>query len=195
MTPRTPTAGRLIGPAVVFLLLLLAGPAQATGTGGVDISPYPGVVDGKQVTAFHAKIPSSGSLRVQYALRNTTNRTATARLFAAKALTNGHGHFTIGPAGSSPYLSFADQQVSLKPRETRIASFLIQAGTEGRPSGKVYGAIVVEVKHGSVIAQAAVVVYLEPGRRVPLPLLIVLIAAGLLALAGLGFLIVVRRRS
>jgi hypothetical protein len=195
MTTPTPTAGRFLGPAVVSVLLLFAAPAHAAGTGGVDLSPFPGVVNGKQITAFHAKVPASGDVRVQYALRNTTDKFATARLFSAQALTNVHGNFTLGAAGSSPYLSFADQQVTLKPHETRIESFTVHPGPRGRPSGKAYGAIVVEVKHGSVIQQAATVVYLQPGPRVPLPLLLVLIAVVLLALTGLGFLIVVRRRS
>jgi hypothetical protein len=184
-----------LGPAVVFVLLLLTGPAHAAGTGGVDVSPYPGVVDGKQVTAFHAKVPSSGDVRVQYALRNTTDKPATARLFCAKAQRDSAGKFTIGAPGSSPYLSFADKEISLKPREIRIESFMVHAGPQGRPSGTAYGAIVVAARHGSVIEQAATVVYLEPGRRVPLPLLIVLIAIGVLGLAGLGLLIAVRRRA
>lgn len=182
-------------PAVGLLLLLLVLPARAAGTGGVDISPYPGIVGGKQVTAFHAKVPSRGDVTVQYALRNTTDKTATARLFAAKAMRGSNGDFTIGTAGSSPYLSFPDQQVSLKPREIRIASFTVHPSPDGRPKNETYGALVVEVRNGSVIQQAATVVYLKPGRSVPLPLLIVLIAIAVLALAGLGFLVVVRRRA
>lgn len=176
------------------LLLLLAPPAAAAGTGGVDISPYPGVVDGRQVTAFHAQVPSRGDSTVRYVLRNTTGHTATARLFGTAASRDAQGRFTIGPAGSSPYLGFADQQVSLAPHETRMATFTVHPGPHGRPQGKAYAAVVVEVRNGSVIAQAATVVYLERGRTIPLPLLVVLVATGLLAAAGVGVLVVSRRR-
>ncbi|MCW2599187.1 MAG: hypothetical protein JWM02_1016 [Frankiales bacterium] len=192
---RRPIAGRLVRPAVVVLFLfLLAGPAQAAGTGGVDISPYPSLVDGKQLTAFHAKVPPNGDVTVQYALRNVTDKTATARLYSTMAQRDGQGAFTIGVAGSSPYLGFPDQKVSLKAHETRLGSFTVHPGSKGRPKGQVYGAIVVEVTNGSVVQQAATVVYLQPGPLVPLPLLIVLIAVGVLALATLGFVVAVRRR-
>lgn len=193
MTLSTSTAGRLVRPAVALLLLLLVLPARAAGTGGIDISPYPGIVDGKQITAFHVSVPSRGRSTVKYALRNTTDKPATARLFASSAARKG-GSFTIGVSGSSPYLSFKDQTVTLQPKETRIAEFSVHPGPQGRPAKEAYGALVVEVKNGSIIQQAATVVYLKPGRLVPLPLLIVLIAVGVLALAGLGFLVSVRRR-
>lgn len=187
-------------PAVSFVLLLLALlagalPAGAAGTGGINISPYPGVVDGKPISAFHAKVPASGSTSVRYALRNTTDHAATARLFATKATRDSTGRFTIGSAGSSPYVHFTDGSVTLKPREVRLSSFSVTAGPHGRPAGKAYAALVVEVRAGSVIQQAATVVYLEPGPRLPLPLLVVLIAAGLLALVGLGLLYARRRRA
>jgi hypothetical protein len=179
---------------VLVSSLLLVVPAHAAGTGGVDISPYPGVVDGKQVSAFHATVPSSGDTTVRYSLRNTTGAVATARLFAASASRDSSGRFTIGAAGSSPYLGFPDQQVSLKPHETRIASFTVHPSPQGRPKGSAYGALVVEVKNGSIIQQAATVVYLKPGRTVPLPVLVVLVAVGLLLLAGAGLLAARRRR-
>jgi hypothetical protein len=194
---RTRTAARLVRTAVLAVLaaLLLPGSAFGAGTGGVDVSPYPGVVNGKQVTAFHAKVPSRGSSTVEYALRNTTGKPATARLFAAKALLGSKGSFTIGPAGSSPYVAFKDRQVTLAPHETRIASFRITPGPGGRPKGTVYGALVVEVKNGAIIQQAATVIYLEPGRLVPLPVLFVIIAITLLVLLGLALLVARRKRQ
>lgn len=178
----------------LLLALVAGGPALAAGTGGVDISPYPGVKDGKQITAFHVRVPSRGHDTVRYALRNTTAKPATARLFGARA-TRTNDTFTIGPAGSSPYLVFPDRSVTLKPNETRIESFRVQPGPDGRPKGKAYAALVVEVKNGSVIQQAATVVYLEPGRLVPLPLLVVIIAVGLLVLMGAGLLLSRRRTA
>lgn len=179
--------------ALVVWLALVTQPALAAGTGGVDVSPYPGVVNGKQVTAFHTRVPSRGDAVVRYSLRNTTNQPAAARLFSASASRTG-GQFTIGAAGSSPYISFPDAQVTLKPQETRISSFTVHAGPDGVAAGS-YGAIVVEVKHGSIVQQAAVVVYLSRASTVSLPLLVISIAIAVLLLAGTGFVLVARHRT
>ncbi len=72
----TTTAGRLVRAAVVAFLLLLAVPAGAAGTGGVEVTPLPGIVDGKQVTAFHVRMPRSGTSEVPFALRNLTGEPA-----------------------------------------------------------------------------------------------------------------------
>ncbi|MGZ6827077.1 MAG: hypothetical protein ACXVGH_09815, partial [Mycobacteriales bacterium] len=137
---------------------------------------------------------SRGSSAVRYSLRNTTGHVASARLFGTAASRDASGRFTIGAAGSSPYLGFADQQVTLQPHETRLATFSVHPGPHGRPAGKAYAALVVEVRNGSVIQQAATVVYLEPGRTIPLPLLVVLVAVAVLVLAGLAVLVTSRRR-
>ena len=186
MTLRTPAV-------VLVLLLLFAAPAGAVGTGGVDINPYPGVVNGKQVTAFRALVPSRGATKVEYSLRNTTAKPASARLFAASSVRT-TGKFTIGTAGSSPYIDFPDRTVVLQPNETRVESFEVHPGPDGRPQDDAYGAIVVEVKNGSIVQQAAVVVYLERGRTVPLPVILVVAAVAVLSLAALGFLLALRRR-
>jgi hypothetical protein len=177
---------------LVALLLLagtayLGGPAHAAGTGGIEVSPYPGVVDGHQVTAFHVKVPSRGSVAVRYSLRNTTGAAVRGRLYAASAVSDGHGGWTIGDPGSSSYVDLADQQVSLAANETRLASFDAH-GPAGRRA-----AVVVEVKQGSVVTRAATLVYLERGRAVPLPVLLVGAAALLVLLVG-GALLLARRR-
>jgi len=192
-----PAAGRLVRPAVAFLLLFLwlfvwLAPANGAGTGGIEVTPIPGIVDGRQVTAFHVKVPSRDDLRVPYALRNTLTRTASARLYATAAFPDGRGGYSLGGAGSSPYVSMQDATVTLKAGEVRRSSFRVHAGPDGRPGGTKYAAVVVEVRDGSVVKQAATLVYLKAGRLVPLPLLIVLLAVALLVLAGLA-LVVVRR--
>jgi hypothetical protein len=174
--------------AVLLLVLAVPVPARAAGTGGIEVSPYPGVVDGHQVTAFHVKVPSRGTTQVRYSLRNTTARPVHGRLYAASASPDGRGGWTVGGPGSSPYIALADQQVSLKANETRLASF----GAHG-PAGE-HAAVVVEVTQGSVVTRAATLVYLERGRRVPLPVLLVGVAVLLLLLAGAGVWLVRRRR-
>lgn len=194
MTDASSAVVRCLRAAVVGvlagLLALSGGTAvQAAGTGGVELSPYPGVVDGKQVTAFHVTVPrGGGSTSVRYALRNTTTSPKSARLYAASAQRT-QGSWTIGDAGSSPYLDFPDRTVSLRPNEVRIASFRVH----GEVSDKEFGALVVEVSNGSITQRAATLVYLEPGRRVPLPVLVVG-AAVLLLLVAAGGVALARRR-
>lgn len=177
--------------AALLLLGLSSAPAQAAGTGGIELSPYPGVVDGKQVTAFHVSVPSRGSTTVRYSLRNTTDAAVTGRLYAASARPDGHGGWSVGEAGSARHVRFSDRQVSLAPHETRIASFPV----EGKVSGTQYEALVVEVRQGSVVTRAATLVYLKPGRVVPLPVLLVGAAVLVLLLAGGGVVVAGRRRA
>ena len=188
----TSTAGRLVRSAVVVLLLWLAIPASAAGTGGIEISPYPGVVNGKQVTAFRATLPRDGSSRsVKYSLRNTTSSPRTAKLYAASATRSAQGEFTVGDAGSSPYLSFASQTVTLPGGASRVASF--QA--HGKLKDKAYAALVVEVTQGAVTQRAATIVYLSPGPVIPVPVLLGIGAAVLIAAVGVGLWLVRRRAS
>jgi hypothetical protein len=147
------------------------------------------VVDGRQVTAFHVKVPTRGSKEVTYSLRNTTNHPVRGRLYAATAAPDGQNGWTVGGAGSSRYVELPDQQTTLKPHETRLQTFRVH----GKVEGTEHAAVVVEVKQGAVVTRAATLVYLERGRSVPLPLVIVGIAVLLLLAAG-GAVAWVRRR-
>jgi hypothetical protein len=180
VTSSNATAGRLLGPAVAAFLTfwVLSGPAQAAGTGGIEVSPYPGLVNGHQVTAFHVKPPTRGDLTVRYSLRNTTEAPVSGRLYAASA-------------ASTPYVSLKAQDVTLKPHEIRVATFT----AHGRVSGKKYAAIVVEVRNGAIVQRAATLVYLEKGRTVPVPLLLALLAALVLVLAAVAVAVVGRYRG
>lgn len=146
-------AGLLL--ALLLALFLPAGAAGAAGTGGIDVSPYPGVLDGKQVTAFHPDVPARGSSTVRYALHNTTDSTASARISAARADRDSAGRFTLEQAGSSGYLEFPDQHVTLTAHEVRIVSLTVHPSKAGRPTGTVYGALGIEVRNGAIVQQAA----------------------------------------
>jgi hypothetical protein len=193
VTSSNATAGRLLGPAVAAFLTfwVLSGPAQAAGTGGIEVSPYPGLVNGHQVTAFHVKPPTRGDLTVRYSLRNTTEAPVSGRLYAASAAPDGSGGYAVGAAGSTPYVSLKAQDVTLKPHEIRVATFT----AHGRVSGKKYAAIVVEVRNGAIVQRAATLVYLEKGRTVPVPLLLALLAALVLVLAAVAVAVVGRYRG
>ena len=188
------TAVRLVRTAVVAVLasLLVLAPTAgvfAAGTGGIEITPYPGIENGKQVTAFHVTVPRKGSGTVRYSLRNTTSSPKTARLYAASATRSGTA-WTIGDPGTSPYLDFPARTVTLKGNAAELADFRVH----GAVDGKAFGALVVEVTNGSVTQRAATLVYLEPGPVLPLPVLIVLIAVALLAVAGVAVLLARRRQ-
>lgn len=190
----TTTAVRLSRAAVVALLagLLVLVPVagvHAAGTGGIEITPYPGVVNGKQVTAFHVTVPRSGTKTVRYSLRNTTNSPKTGHLYAASATRNGKS-WAIGDPGSSRYVDFPDRAVTLKGGETSLSDFTVH----GKVDGEAFGAVVVEVTNGSVTQRAATLVYLKAGPVLPLPVLLVLIAFGLL-LAATAAVLFTRRRQ
>jgi len=134
-------------------------------------------------------VPTRGKAKVKYSLRNTTDHAVRGRLYAASAQPDGHNGWTVGGAGTSTYVGLPDQQVSLAPHETRLETFTVH----GKVEGTQHAAVVVEVTQGSVVTRAATLVYLERGRTVPLPVLIVG-AAVLLLLAAGGAVLLVRRR-
>lgn len=183
-TSRVARVLAVLTAALALTAALGAEPAQAAGTGGIEVDPYPGVVGGHQVTAFHVTVPAHGDVAVRYSLRNTTAARVHGRLYAAAAVADGHGGWTIAEAGSSPYVGFADQQVVLAPHESRIASFTVH----GDVRGTRYAALVVEVRQGAVVTRAATLVYLAPGSALPLPALVVGAAVLLLLAGGAGVL-------
>lgn len=162
--------------AAAALVVALAAPASAAGTGGIEVSPYPGVVDGEQVTAFHVSAPGKAA----WALRNTTAETRTGRLYAASASPDGHGGWVIGDAGSSPYLDFPERDVTLAPHQVQVSELRVRGAVERQE----HAALVVEVRNGSVVARAATLVYLQPGGGSGLPLLPVGVAVLVLLAAG-----------
>lgn len=197
--PVTTAAGRFARPAAVVVLalglvglLLTAVPATAAGTGGIEVSPYPGVVDGKQVTAFHAELPRDGkATKVKYSLRNTTNEPRTAKLYAASAAKDGKGGFTVGDVASSPYISFPTRDVTLAGGKSELGEFEVH----GKLDEDAYGAIVVEVMQGAVTQRAATIVYLSPGPVLPIPVLLAIGAAILVLAGGFGVWLVRRRTA
>ena len=179
----------------VPLAVLLGGTgARAAGTGGIEVTPVPGVVDGKQVTAFRAELPESGTTQVRFALRNITKEPRSARVYAASARADGQGGFAIGDAGSSPHVRLEDRTVRLAANETRAETFDVLAPGDDRPDGTVHAAVVIEVKQGAVVQRAATLVYLEPGDSPPRSRWVAWVAGAVLAAVILGWLLVRRRR-
>lgn len=192
-----PTAGRLSwrpAVAVVGLVLLclgpVAAPAGAAGTGGLDVTPVPAFVDGEPVTSFRVEVPSEGSRRVPFTLRNVTDEERSARLFVAAVTRDGDG-FRLGAAGSSPHVSMPDREVTLAGQEVREEFFTV---TGPRPEQQRLAAVVLEVTNGAVTTQASTLIYLEPGRRLSLPWLLVLLAVVLLLTATAAVVLAERRR-
>ena len=176
--------------------VLLAGPAHGAGTGGIEVTPVPGVVDGKQVTAFHVTLPTTGTTQQRFALRNITTEERAARIYAASARRDGKGGFSIGDPGSSPYVRLPDRTVTLQPAEVRAETFDVVAPSKDRPGEETYAAVVLEVQRGSIVQRAATLVYVAPGEKSSAPPWLLVVAGSLLGLALLAFLFaVVRRRT
>jgi hypothetical protein len=191
-TTTRPRVGLLL--AASLCAALWTSPALGAGTGGIEVTPVPAIVDGKQVTAFHATLPASGRTSVRFALRNITTESRTARVYAAVARADGQGGFSIGDAGSSPHVRLTDRTVTLKAKETRVETFEVLAPKGERPDGTVHAAVVLESQRGSVVQRAATLIYLEPGERDALPVWARYVAAILLVLVIVGVVLVVGSR-
>lgn len=179
--------------AVVLGVLLAAAPAAlAAGTGGIELTPIPGLVDGRQVTAFHVDVPTSGQRTVPFALRNVAKGPRTARLYAASADSDGHGSFVIGGAGSARTIRLPERTVRLNRGEIRAGSFIVLPDKHAH--GTRYAAVVLEVQQGAIVQRAATLVYLQAGKGLSLPRVLVAVAGVFLAGIALALLFVVLRQ-
>lgn len=177
----------------VVLACLCGGAARAAGTGGIEVTPLPAIVDGEQVTAFHVELPGRGSKEIPFLLRNVENGERTASVYAADVTRAENGAFDVSDAGSSPYVRYEQRTVTLAPGEQRRETFALERPNAASPSEETFGAIVVEVSNGSVVQRAATLVYVNPGTRLPLPLLIVLVALLLIAVTAVTITVYARR--
>ena len=182
---------RWAAAALLVVLGATASPATAAGTGGIEVTPIPGVVEGRQVTAYHVELPRKGDRTVEFALRNVTKAPRTARLYVAGA-TRGTSAFDVGAAGSTPYVRYPDQQLTLEPGELRRERFTLVAPEE-LPDSEVLAAVVVEVSTGSLVQRAATLIYLEPEKPWDVPV-VALVAGALVILLGAA-VISVRQRE
>lgn len=198
----TTSAGRRTRPALVVvptllvalaLVVTVAPPGEAAGTGGIEVTPVPAQRDGEAITTFDVDVPDEGAVAVPYLLRNVEDGPRTARVYGAR-VTRSDGNFALDEPGSSPYLSMPDREVTLQPGEVREETFRVSPGPDGPPEDDAYAAVVVEVRNGAVVQRANTLVYLQAGRRLPLPLLLVLLAGALLGAAAVGWFALVRRR-
>lgn len=193
MTAATTRRARL-GRDVTVLGLLLAAlggsvvgvPAFAAGTGGIEVTPVPSQRDGKAITTFSVDVPHEGAVDVPYLLRNVEDGPRSARVYAAR-VTRNDGNFALDDAGSSPYVSMPDREVTLQQGEVLEEFFRVTPGPDGPPDGDAYAAVVVEVRNGSVVQRASTLIYLDAERRVSLPWLLVVLAVLLLVAAAVGW--------
>ncbi|MBC7679748.1 MAG: hypothetical protein H7233_12290 [Pseudorhodobacter sp.] len=173
--------------AAVALVLLgtlaTAGVASAAGVGGVEVTP-------RQGSSFHVTAPPNGTADEEFTVRNIGRTTATVRLYTASADSTDSGGWSVGGAGSAPWLELPAASVTLQPGQSRDLRFTVLGSDDSRN-----GAVVVEQGTGTVVQRAATLVYATPGRAVPLPWLILAVAVGLLGLAGVGVAIGARRRD
>ncbi|MFP5218335.1 MAG: hypothetical protein ACLGIG_01165 [Actinomycetes bacterium] len=189
-------AGRLARPAVVVLLvvllpLLVTAPARAAGTGGIEVTPLTEPVDGAAPTSFRVDVPSDGTERVPFLVRNVDDQPRSARLFVAPVRRDGDS-FALGEPDASEWVEYEARDVTLQPGESQEHALVVRGGK--LPDDEVLAAVVVQVRSGSVVQRASTLIYLDEGRRVPLPLLVVLVAVLLAVAAAIAWSFVVRRR-
>jgi hypothetical protein len=158
----------------------LAGSASAAGTGGVDLAP----ADGQ--SAFHVPLRYGEHATVRFVLRNLRGRPVSAEVYAASATPDG-GSYSIGGVSSAPWLSLPATSVQLGAHASRTMSFTVRRETPSSAPTS-YGAIVLQVAHGTIIERAATLVYLQRRgadmvQRILLP---ALAAALLIAAIGVG---------
>ena len=187
------------GPRPVFVVVVLAllvgltGPASGAGTGGIEITPVPSKRGDKAITTFRVDVPRDAPIQVPYTVRNVEDGPRTARVYSARVL-NSDGNFALDEPGSSPHVSMPDRQITLQPGEVLEETFLVAPGPQGPPKDEAYAAVVVEVRNGAVVQRASTLIYLDPGPRVPLPVLLVGMAVALLLIPA-GALVIGARRQ
>jgi len=194
VTGRPSTAVRLVRTAVacVLLVVLCSGPALAAGTGGIEVTPVPAAVDGKQATSFRVEVPARGTEQVPFTLRNVEDGERSARIYTAAVSRAADGTLSLDEPGSSEYVELPEQEVTLQAGEVRQESFTVSAGDI---DGDQLAAVVVEVRNGAVVQRASTLIHLDKGRQVPLPLLLLVVAVLLVVAGGVGVAAASRRRA
>ena len=183
MMPRAASTGRHWRAVLaVVLLAVVAGlvaPATAAGTGGIEITPVPSKKGNKAITTFRVEVPRDNPVQVPYTVRNVEDGPRTARVYSARILRS-EGNFSLDDPGSSPFVSMPDREVTLAAGDVLEETFLVSPSPDGRRiREEAYAAVVVEVRNGAVVQRASTLIYLDPGPRVPLPLLLVGLALAL----------------
>lgn len=194
MPSRRTARSALAALGVTALVAVATAPALAAGTGGIEVTPLTTGSGGRAATAFHVDLRESGTTRVAFALRNITTGERRGRVYVASAQRSSTGEYDVGRAGSSPYVSWPEQQVTLSAGEARRETFTVGLHGHDLPKQQVYAAVVVEVANGAVVQRAATLIYLKPVRGLHLPRGLVVVAVALL-LASAVTLVVVRQRA
>ena len=150
---RFPAAASVAAGAAA-LLVGLAAPAYAVGTGGVDLSPAHG-------SRIDAALKAGQVAHEQVVVRNLLERPATVEVYAASATKAADGSFAVGAAGSAAWIGLEDTELTLKPKEARTLDVTIDRNAAPYGEGVTYGALVVEQQAGMVVSRAAKMVYLN----------------------------------
>lgn len=190
---RTPAL--LVTTLLAALGLVLAGPvglvgtASAAGTGDVEL--VPASPDGEPRTSFTVDTDQDS---IRFELVNLADAPREARLYAASANRGEGGGVSVGAAGSAPWLQLPDAVIQLAPGEAR--TFTAPLDVAELPEGEQQlGAVVLEALQGSVTVRVATLVTVKPHAALPLPIWVIAIAAGAIALVLLGLWFARRREG
>jgi hypothetical protein len=172
--------------ATLLTAVVLASPAQAAGTGDVELIPLD---SSGAATSFTVDDDQD---EIRFELVNLSREPRTATVYAASADESGSGAVTVGSRGSAPWLELDDLVVELGPGETRTFSAPLDEGALPEEREQL-GAVVLEAVQGSVTVRVATLVTVEPRSALPVPLWLVGVALAVL-LAAVGLLLVAWRR-
>lgn len=180
----------MVATAALLVLLGAAAPAGAVGVAGIELNPDPPLSrSGQPVTAFRITLRPGQVGHEQALLRNVNQAPASAQLYAAMAVKEASGQYSIGAAGTAPWIELAPQTVSLPAGQQEVIDFRVR-----RPPSGSTGALVVAATDGAITKRAATLVLVtRAGRDPTVPL--VALAAAVVALATAIGLLVARRRG
>lgn len=170
-------------------LLCLGSPAQAAGTGDVEL--IPASVGGEPQTAFRI---DDGQDSLRFELVNLVDEPRTAKLYAASATRSGSGAIAVGADGSAPWLELPLAEVELGPQESRTFTAPLALG-ELESGQQQLGAVVLEARQGSVTVRVATLVTVDARDDLPLPLWTVAVAGGAIVLVLVGLFVARRRKD
>ena len=182
--PTALSRARLLAVALVALVLLVApwatSTARAVGVAGVELeAELPRGVDGRlEVAVGTEKVP------VRLWLSNIVDDERTVRLYVVGADVPAGGSPVLTGTADAPFITLADQTVTLAPGERRTIEAWIDPALLTAGAAVHHAGFVVESSSGDTLVTRAASVIRIVGQRTPLPMIPFMVAALMVVGAG-----------
>jgi hypothetical protein len=138
--------------AAVGAVLLLAGPAAAVGTNGVQMHPELAQARDGRVVLEAGGAPSEGRIR----LENRADTPRTVEVYAVAASPTAAGGADLEPRGSAPWFGLEPRTVELAAGERRELVFTAAPERAPPSADDLHVAVVLEAGGGSTVVTQAV---------------------------------------